>query len=463
MEKMMGVKESFELRDFTPMSGIKAWWHLCIAIVKIVTNLMSIQRMRGRFLRQFHHELNQFNSLRLEELSNEELIKRYQDFESRILENWKAPLVNDFFTMIFFGSFQKLLEKNNIQHLHNDLLVGSRDIISVKPVNLMISLIDTIKSDELLLQVFENKNNEEVLNVVRFNHPVFYTAFQSYISEFGNRCGEELKLETKTFVTHPERLIEVLKGHLKADTGKVHIDNHVIRENAEKVAIEKVKNKRLFRFMLSKTRTFVSNRENLRYERTSAFAIARKIFRQIGANWKRSGTIDDEDDIFYLNMDEIFSKIKGNSKNVKDTVDKRKRLSEQYSKQHLPERLTTINGIIQPSEYKSVDPSRDLQGIGCCPGIVRGKATKLEKPKAIGSLDGKILLARSTDPGWVTLFASAQALVVERGSLLSHSAIVAREMGIPCVVNIPDLFDSIQEGEELEINGTTGTVKRLSI
>jgi len=71
-------------------------------------------------------------------------------------------------------------------------------------------------------------------------------------------------------------------------------------------------------------------------------------------------------------------------------------------------------------------------------------------------------VAERTDPGWVPLFAAAGGLLVERGSLLSHSAIVAREMGIPAIVAIPGLMDRLVDGELVEMDGGTGIVRRLN-
>jgi rifampicin phosphotransferase len=71
-----------------------------------------------------------------------------------------------------------------------------------------------------------------------------------------------------------------------------------------------------------------------------------------------------------------------------------------------------------------------------------------------------ILVAERTDPGWTLLFPSAAGILVERGSLLSHSAIVAREMGIPCVVSVPGLLATLVDGELVEMDGSSGVVRR---
>ncbi len=73
-------------------------------------------------------------------------------------------------------------------------------------------------------------------------------------------------------------------------------------------------------------------------------------------------------------------------------------------------------------------------------------------------LSGEILVAARTDPGWVFLFPAAAALLVERGSPLSHSAIVARELGLPAIVNIPGLTALLRTGDLVELDGRSGAV-----
>jgi pyruvate,water dikinase len=101
----------------------------------------------------------------------------------------------------------------------------------------------------------------------------------------------------------------------------------------------------------------------------------------------------------------------------------------------------------------------DLQGIGCCPGRVRAKVRIVKDPNEVENLNGDILVTSSTDPGWVTLFPTASAILVERGSLLSHSAIVSREMGKPCIVGISRLLQVLKTGDEVEMDGSTGVVR----
>ena len=103
----------------------------------------------------------------------------------------------------------------------------------------------------------------------------------------------------------------------------------------------------------------------------------------------------------------------------------------------------------------------ELVGTGCCAGIVRARVRVVRDPASAVDLPGCILVAERTDPGWTLLFPLAEGLLVQRGSLLSHSAIVAREMGLPCVVGIPGLLDTLADGEWVEMDGASGRVTRL--
>ena len=112
------------------------------------------------------------------------------------------------------------------------------------------------------------------------------------------------------------------------------------------------------------------------------------------------------------------------------------------------------------SNAKDVSNSQ-LNGIGCSPGIVEKTVKVIISPNNSTRLNGEILVTQRTDPGWIPLYPSISGLLVERGSLLSHSAIVAREMGIPTVVGIPNLTKIVKNGARVRMDGKRGTVQIL--
>ena len=102
-----------------------------------------------------------------------------------------------------------------------------------------------------------------------------------------------------------------------------------------------------------------------------------------------------------------------------------------------------------------------LQGIGCSPGRVKGQVLVVDDVQAIESAQGKIMVTRMTDPGWVYLLTQAQGVIAEQGSLLSHTAIISRELGIPSVVNVRGATQLLKSGDWIEMDGLSGQVTIL--
>ena len=226
--------------------------------------------------------------------------------------------------------------------------------------------------------------------------------------------------------------------------------------------------------LLKKTRSLVSSRENLRYERTRGFAVVRRIFCGIGKQFAAEGILAEPRDVFYLTKEEVFDFIKGTSVqiNLRALVAQRKAEYAVFEQeQPLPERITTFGTVYHGNDFRQVvqaapidgapEDANLLKGLGCSAGIVRARVRVVRNPDELSSLEGDILVTSSTDPGWVALFPSASAILVERGSLLSHSAIVSRELGIPCVVGISGLLNRLKTGDLVEMNGTSGEVRVL--
>ena len=130
------------------------------------------------------------------------------------------------------------------------------------------------------------------------------------------------------------------------------------------------------------------------------------------------------------------------------------------------DRFETRGIVYQGNEFQGAAKPEQVdgdqrQGLGCCPGIVRGPVRVVTDPRGAVLQHGDILVAERTDPGWIMLFPSAAGLLVERGSLLSHSAIVAREMGIPAVVALTGVTRWLKDGDWVELDGRTGLVTRI--
>ncbi|HCE04315.1 MAG TPA: hypothetical protein DEQ98_13860, partial [Acidobacteria bacterium] len=103
--------------------------------------------------------------------------------------------------------------------------------------------------------------------------------------------------------------------------------------------------------------------------------------------------------------------------------------------------------------------ARVWAGLAAAPGTSAGPACVLSSPHDAGRMTrDDVLVAPSTDPGWTPLFLRASAIVMETGGYLSHGAVVAREFGIPAVVNVRDAMIQIRDGDRLRVDGDNGVV-----
>jgi pyruvate,water dikinase len=220
--------------------------------------------------------------------------------------------------------------------------------------------------------------------------------------------------------------------------------------------------------LLRYCRSAVRDRETLRLLRARAYDIVRCIFRQTGERLSEAGVLTDAGDVFYLEVDEIETAARTlrPSSEWTDLVAARKEEYTRFAASEPPPRISrerfgspgTAPVETPSSATGAFDGTTTLQGLGCSAGVARGRARIVADPCGVVSVSGNIIVARSTDPGWVFLLTTASGLVVERGNMLSHVAIVGREIGLPIVSGIPDATRRIPNGSEIQIDGRTGVV-----
>lgn len=471
MEKMMGVKERFELKNLPQRTRWSERFRVLIMLRSMWSNLRRLPKMRREFQRDFQRVLDEYNAIDLSTKSAHELMELYLKFEQTLLKKWKAPLVNDFYAMIYFGVLQKLVDKYQLPPgIHNDLLSGADDIISTEPIKRIEKMRDWIWKNVELTQHFKEKSVSEIMKLVEHSFPELQNQIVNYLEDFGDRCVGELKLETITYKQDPSMLVNLLKMYVSQE--RFESKSLKLREKAEETVGELLSKhplkKRIFRFVLKKTRILVSARENLRFERTRGFGKVREIFLALGDVFYFEGIIECPRDIFYLTQNEIFDFIKGTAvtPEIAELIQYRKSKFQLYESKNSAERIRTFgmvyHGNVFDAALNSSVLSGDLKGIGCCPGSIKARVQVVHHPREVADLNGDILVTASTDPGWVTLFPNASGILVERGSLLSHSAIVSRELGKPCIVGITGLLSRLKTGDWVEMDGSTGFVKILS-
>lgn len=479
MESMMGVKEKFELEEQFTLSKAGARWQMIVTVFKMIKSFRKLPRDRDNFLAFLDKTIADYKAIDFDASTPEELMNHYKEFEHILTKRWEPPLVNDFFAMIYFGIFKKLIVKyigEDHPHIHNDLLADSNDIISVQPMIQSLTLAKNISKEQDQKQLFLTNDSKEVWkNLKEGMFPELYGKINQYLNKFGERCLGELKLETISYNQAPDKFIKILQSYLNNPSSLDALGNsqsHQLKNKAQEIVDDRIGSnfirKWIFNYFTRKTRELVSNRENLRFERTRGFGIVREIFSSMGIIFHKRNLIDDDRDIFFLTKEEIFDYIKGTSilPNLKETIAHRKEKYKAYEEdEYVPERITThgvvYENLIFEEEEENLEEG-DLEGIACCPGVIESEVIVVHSPDQVSDIGGKIMVTSSTDPGWVSLFPTSSAILVERGSLLSHSAIVARELGIPCIVAISSLLKRLKTGDVVRMDGSTGKIKIIS-
>jgi rifampicin phosphotransferase len=477
MEQMMGVNEALppELEKEIATSTTSRFQdgiNLTRASVGLIASLLRLEGMKKAFYGRLEVALAD-DSKQLERMSLGGLVTHYRKLESQLITRWDAPLVNDFFAMVFYGLLRRIVEKwcGNSSSLQNDLIVGGGGMISAEPAERLAELAAVTRGIPGLSTILCNSSLLKIERELEA-HTKLKSGANAYLEKFGDRCLDELKLESATLSDEPILLWRSIGQLARLERPKPKADDNATRGRAEdslRANLSPVR-KLIFNFVLSQARGRVRDRENLRFERTRVFGRARRIFLEIGARLADCGDLDTARDVFWLEVGELIGLVEGAATitNLRALALERQSEFEHFKTLPAPPRRFQTRGPVRAGLELQFEASKsDLKnddsrsGIACSPGVIRGPVRIVLDPRN-ADLDGpSIIVAERTDPGWILILPLARALLVERGSLLSHSAIVSRELGIPAIVAIPNVTTWLKDGDWVELDGSSGTVKRI--
>ena len=485
METMMGTQhqlddEIAERVKLTYGTSLLARFRRFVSGLKFFYFHLTAQSMVDSFLAYFHKHYECYRKLDYEHMNASEIYGHFNAVEILLLNEWKAPIVNDYLTMVHFGVLKKLTEKWLARLgslITNDLMCGDGNLESAEPTRELIRLCALVQSDPALTRLIEGTPAEDCHEaLVGSPFKEFLRRIERYVDLYGHRCMSEMKLEQKDLHQDPTFLFSCLKNYLRAgsvDLGAYESKEQEIRQKAEKLMRENLGGWKLWVFLwsLKHARRAVRNRENTRFCRTRVYGIVRRMFYAMGKEFTQRGLLERPEDVFYLTLPELRGMFDAvlPCQDVASLVATRKKEYARYTDLEPASRFMT-RGVVYwannhfPEEKKTEGdlPPNCLKGIGCCPGVIEGTVKVILSPEDDMVLNGEILVTTRTDPGWIPLYPSISGLLVERGGLLSHSAIVAREMGLPTVVSIQGLTKRLKNGMRIRLDGQSGIVEILS-
>ncbi len=290
----------------------------------------------------------------------------------------------------------------------------------------------------------------------------FKQSFRDFLIEFGHRGVYEMDIINPRWREDPSYLLEFIRRTLEtADlhrikAGQMEKTGRLWQEVKRKVPIHR----RIFiHYMRQQVIKSSEIREMAKSVFIKLFESERLVFQEIGRRLAGRGILPEPDDIFHCTYREVVSILNGNwdGKGLNLLACDRKVWRKEMER--LPAPDVIINEAPEFAEAVIGSAGNALTGLGVAAGKASGTARFIHHPGEGDKLQNEeVLVAPSTDPGWTPLFLKASAIVMETGGFLSHGAIVAREYGIPAVVNIPGVRKMIKDSQLITVDGDEGKV-----
>jgi rifampicin phosphotransferase len=481
MEKMMGVDKHNPIKeDISHDFYRKYFFYLPKTIfqaIKISLTFLFLGWNMQKFNKYFDRTFSEINSIDLKKLNLSELEKSYRELADKLLTQWKVPIANDFAVMASAGLADRLFKKwlGSDEAYLNMRPAASKPLISLDPGNRVLKIVNFIKEDNKIYELFSGRyTEEEIMESLRGkyeNHQVA-NEIEAYLGEFGTRMPNELKLESETLIENPNNFIALIKAIIQSElTQEKKLKAQPRKRYYRNAGLLK---KVFLNWLLKWAGNSIRRREEARFRRALIFGHVRKIFLAIGEKFQQKQFIKNTRDVFYLTIEEIFNFINSGGENLGllDIIVQRKEKFKKWQNIELPRRFETTKSIREIEQellgqsvpHKEKKENQLMGYVASRPNGLQtfsGLALTIKDFDPTVNFEGKILVTCQTDPGWTIIFPLLKGVVVERGGMLSHAAIVARELNIPCIVGVEQATKFIPNGTKIMLDLQNGLINKV--
>jgi len=483
-EKMLGInyKKSKRKNSFLKNSFKKSVLFFSV-MSKTFYYFIRLDSMLGNLDKKLRKDFNNFwkeeKEGRFLAFTPKEMILEIEHFKTTVFKDWELTLLNDIYAFIFTAMSKRILKSLPIEDpelFFNELMCGVSGMDSVAPVKSIASLSMIVKNNHILKDkikaIVENKSINIKVLVESEDELNFRKLFKYHIDEFGDRGIEELKLESITFREDPTLLLKMILEYADSNLDRILNDKDKIKRiNAHKKLSTLLRTrplrKVLFPYLLSMSKRSINYRENFRLHRARGYGVVRRLSNLLGKKLVKARNLEKKSDIYFTDFDQVknFTNSLSLENSLKPAVKMNKNFFFSFQNDEVDDRYL-YDGVDYKALRDDLDKTLDkdqLSGEPCSSGTIRGEVLVVkdinEFNKNTESALNKILVAQMTDPGWVFLMTISKGLIVEKGSILSHTAIIGRELGIPTIVGVKKATSKLKSGDHIEMNGDTGLIK----
>jgi pyruvate,water dikinase len=295
-------------------------------------------------------------------------------------------------------------------------------------------------------------------------------ALKSFLELYGDRAIREAELSTPRWREDPRPVLTMLRVALRGDEGAVEpaLARARAQADAEMVRLMPRLNlaeQTLVRHLVARAQKSERLRERMRTWVTRVLGMLRDAILDADRRLRRlapelDSLHDPVGSAFFLTIDELVNALRTSRADLAPLV--RSRRAEFARDRARPDPPATFVGspppVVLPPAGGDV-----LRGLAASVGVVEGNARVLRSADEMGELlPGEVLIVHTTDVGWTPLFLIAAGIVTELGGPLSHAAVVAREFGVPSVVNVEGVMRVIRTGDRVRVDGDRGVVEKIA-
>jgi rifampicin phosphotransferase len=461
---------------------------LAVIVAKTAWQFLFVARRVERFERTVVRFAMRTRPDRLRDRSRQDLVDDLRAFIDIRNNRWKDASLADAASMVCYGALKLWLTRafpaEDQAALHNSLLKALPGIPSSLPAVELWDLSRLVRSNERLRHLIRSTPAAIALSRIQEDDEfvAFRQALDGYLERWGFRCSGELMLTVPSFQETPAPLLDIIKAYALMD-GQSPAD-HLQSQRDERRretgrvaaalarrrlvrALPLVSQWHLVARLLAWTQKSIVLRERARLKQALLYSRLRRIALALGDRLVAEGRLEHQDDIFFLTADEIDDLVSGYAMfpdHVQQLVSVRRRAHLELGKTAPPDSIRLGEGdYLRPCSNRRVSDQPGtgaaLTGIGVCGGRTTARAAVLTDVGQAHLLQpGDVLVTRQTDPGWGAVFPLISGLVMERGGMLSHGAIIAREFGIPSVVGIGSATKIVPHGCSVHVDGDRGLV-----
>jgi pyruvate,water dikinase len=475
-------------------AGMRTWAdarHRVLAAMELLRIAAAVTwqfMFLSRRLHTFERTADQFASQTTDDTLREqplpELGGRLAAFIDIRCHRWKNASLCDAAAMVCYALLRSLLGRGGFtEATHTRLLRALPGVPSSQPALRLWALSRRIVQDPALRALFATQPPAAVLTALQADGPFapFRTGLHDFLTTWGFRSSGELMLTSATLAEEPEPVIALLQQYIGA-TGESPADG-IARMAAERTAETRVVVRSLARrkpwlilptlMVLRGTQAAVACRERARLKQALLYTRCRRVALAIGDRLVTSGRLPDRKAIFMLSWQEIDEVCSGRAMFPHDLASLTALRARAHAEEsaaappdtfYLPAAGILSTALRQQDRRVRVSPDvsgeTTLQGTTACGGQVSARAAVLAGVHEAQRLQlGDVLITRQTDPGWAPVFCLVSGLVIERGGMLSHGAIIAREFGLPCIVGVANATGAIPHGARVTVNADEGTCR----